>query len=48
MIANLGDLPQKIRENRYQGEMETEGLGIMANDMGYDCWGMPNLEILHE
>jgi peptide chain release factor subunit 1 len=29
------------------GELETEGLGIMAGDMGYQCWGMPNLEILH-
>jgi len=28
-------------------ELETEGLGIMANDMGYQCWGMPNLEIRH-
>jgi hypothetical protein len=30
-----------------QGEVETEGLGIMALDMGYRCWGMPNLEIRH-
>jgi len=29
------------------GELETEGLGIMAHDMGYECWGMPNLEIKH-
>jgi peptide chain release factor subunit 1 len=29
------------------GEIETEGLGIMARDMGYQCWGMPNLEVLH-
>jgi hypothetical protein len=29
------------------GEIETEGLGVMASDMGYECWGMPNLEILH-
>lgn len=29
------------------GEVETEGLGIMARDMGYRCWGMPNLEIRH-
>jgi peptide chain release factor subunit 1 len=35
----------RIREDR--GEMETEGLGIMARDMGYQCWGMPNLEIRH-
>lgn len=31
----------------YAGEMETEGLGMMAYDMGYECWGMPNLEIRH-
>jgi GT2 family glycosyltransferase len=29
------------------GEVETEGLGMMAKDMGYECWGMPNLEIIH-
>jgi hypothetical protein len=32
---------------REQGELETEGLGIMARDMGHQCWGMPNLEIRH-
>ena len=32
---------------RGPGEIETEGLGIMAKDMGYECWGMPNLEIVH-
>jgi Anp1 len=30
-----------------EGEIETEGLGVMARDMGYECWGLPNLEILH-
>jgi peptide chain release factor subunit 1 len=30
-----------------RGELEIEGLGIMAIDMGYQCWGMPNLEVLH-
>jgi hypothetical protein len=30
------------------GEIETEGLGIMAHDMEYECWGMPNLEIKHK
>ena len=30
-----------------EGEIETEGLGILAIDMGYQCWGMPNLEVLH-
>lgn len=29
------------------GEIETEGLAIMAHDMGYHCWGMPRLEIRH-
>jgi len=28
-------------------ELETEGLGFMAQDMGYQCWGMPHLEIRH-
>jgi glycosyltransferase involved in cell wall biosynthesis len=30
-----------------EGEIETEGLGVMASDMGYQCWGMPNLEVVH-
>lgn len=29
------------------GEIDTEGFGIMARDLGYQCWGMPNLEIIH-
>ena len=29
------------------GEIDTEGLGLMARDLGYQCWGMPNLEIRH-
>jgi Anp1 len=29
------------------GEIETEGLGVMAKDMGIECWGLPDLEILH-
>lgn len=29
------------------GEIETEGLGIMADDMGLTCWGLPHLEIRH-
>jgi GT2 family glycosyltransferase len=29
------------------GEVETEAFGLMAKDMGLECWGMPNLEILH-
>ena len=30
-----------------EGELETEGFGIMAIDMGHQCWGMPNLEVRH-
>jgi Anp1 len=30
-----------------RGEIETEGLGCMARDMGYQAWGMPNLEVRH-
>jgi Anp1 len=26
---------------------ETEGLALMARDMGHRCWGLPNLEIRH-
>jgi hypothetical protein len=29
------------------GEVESEGLGMMAKDMGIECWGLPDLEILH-
>ncbi|MDR3520859.1 MAG: hypothetical protein P4L54_04495 [Acidocella sp.] len=29
------------------GEIETEGLAIMAKDMGLECWGLPDIEILH-
>lgn len=29
------------------GEIETEGLAMMAKDMGVECWGLPNLEIIH-
>ena len=34
-----------VRSDR--GELETEGFGIMAVDMGHRCWGMPHLEIRH-
>ena len=30
-----------------RGEVETEGFGIMAKDMGVQCWGLPNVEIVH-
>lgn len=29
------------------GELETEGLALMAKDMGFEVWGMPDLEIVH-
>ncbi len=29
------------------GEIETEGLALMANDMGVSCWGLPRLEVTH-
>lgn len=38
---------QDVLRGRYRGEIETEGLGMMAHDMGYKCWGMPNTEIRH-
>ena len=31
----------------YRGYIETEGLGFMARDMGYECWGLPDLTIVH-
>ncbi len=44
----------KARSNRadimmpdHAGEVETEGLGIMASDMGIQCWCLPNLEVIH-
>jgi hypothetical protein len=30
-----------------KGEVETEGFGAMAADMGLQCWGLPDLEIIH-
>ena len=29
------------------GELETEGLGILAREMGHIPWGMPHLEVRH-
>jgi glycosyltransferase involved in cell wall biosynthesis len=39
--------PKIRRDNHWLGEIETEGFGIMAADMGIQCWGMPLLEIRH-
>ncbi len=30
-----------------RGEIETEGLGLLAADMGLQCWGAPDLEVIH-
>lgn len=30
-----------------EGEIETEGFGILADDMGFECWGIPGLEVIH-
>ena len=30
-----------------RGEIETEGFGLMAHDMGHLCWGLPDCEVLH-
>ena len=30
-----------------KGEIETEGLAAMAHDMGAQCWGLPDLEVVH-
>lgn len=44
--------PQARRGNavngRLGGELETEGLALMAKDMGHEVWGMPDLEIVHD
>ncbi len=31
----------------YKQHIETEGLALMAQDMGYQCWGLPNVKIFH-
>jgi hypothetical protein len=31
----------------YRGYIETEGLAMMAKDMGHQSWGMPQLRIVH-
>lgn len=39
--------PGHPRARRGDGEIESEGLGLLATDMGETCWGIPDLEILH-
>ena len=34
-------------KNVWYGEVESEGLGVMAGDMGLQCWGMPNVRVVH-
>jgi len=31
----------------HRGYIETEGLAMMAHDMGYQCWAMPAVRIVH-
>jgi Anp1 len=31
----------------YKGHLESEGLAMMAKDMGVSSWAMPNLKIVH-
>jgi len=41
---------QRIRprnSNVWHGEIETEGLGIMAHDMGIKCWGLTTHRTIH-
>jgi peptide chain release factor subunit 1 len=38
---------ENVRRRPERGELETEGLGLMAQDMGHQCWGTPHLEIRH-
>ena len=38
--------PHPLR-GHHVGEIETEGLALMAKDMGIECWGLPDLEIRH-
>jgi Anp1 len=41
---------QKMRRHHElwgQGEIESEGLGMLAHDMGCQCWGVADLEVLH-
>ena len=31
----------------HRGYLETEGLAVLARDMGYSCWGLPAIRIVH-
>lgn len=43
--APYGQPNAKIRADT--PELETEGFGLMADDWGYRCWGLPHLEVIH-
>lgn len=34
-------------ETSHRGYIETEGLAMMAQDMGLECWALPDLTIIH-
>lgn len=36
-----------LRGRAEPGEIESEGLALMAHDMGASCWGLPLVEIRH-
>lgn len=38
---------RRVHPDWGHGEIETEGLGMMALDMGVQPWGLPDLEIVH-
>jgi len=44
--APYGVANPRVRPD-YAGELETEGFGILASEMGYQCWGLPHLEVKH-
>ncbi len=50
-LISLGFLESDSRDDTYElvarHAARLSGPGVMASDMGYECWGMPNLEILH-
>lgn len=41
------DHPDQIGRDEL-GEIESEGLGLLAGALGYECVGLPDVEILHE
>jgi hypothetical protein len=47
LMVPWSDVRSRLR-GEHRGEIESEGLGMMAHDMGYECWGMPRLEIRHK